>query len=258
MLLPVTFKDRFGEDLILDIGIGNRNEKAFSVVFPEPMSAVDDMLNDAARASSSYPYLALRDFLLQTGHHDLHRMQPRDVVRHVRNAFIQQRLVLGRPPRLFGTLSLQFDGKTLELLRAHVVVRRWARVSGRTGYQGVEHQETPDTGPLPEGQWLAPQSRFERIGPYGGIVGFTGRGTWPGSTTAWGRFRVWLEPVGDTKTFGRSGFSIHGGTAPGSAGCVDLTSSMDDFSRYFLAYGRDTQLAVKYPASAKPATSKAK
>ena len=75
-----------------------------------------------------------------------------------------------------------------------------------------------------------------------------GRGTWPGSTASWGRFRIWLEPLESTKTYGRSGFSIHGGVSAGSAECIDLTSSMEDFARHFLAYGRDMTLVVEYPS----------
>lgn len=38
----------------------------------------------------------------------------------------------------------------------------------------------------------------------------------------WGDWRVRLHPNGDTKTFGRDGFFIHGGDTSGSAGCIDV------------------------------------
>lgn len=47
---------------------------------------------------------------------------------------------------------------------------------------------------------------------------------------AWGRYRFWLKPDVGTQTFGRDNFSIHGESTPGSAGCIDLTSEMDDFA----------------------------
>lgn len=38
----------------------------------------------------------------------------------------------------------------------------------------------------------------------------------------WGDWRVPLIPQKGTKTYGRSGFFLHGGSIPGSAGCVDF------------------------------------
>ena len=40
---------------------------------------------------------------------------------------------------------------------------------------------------------------------------------------------------------------MHGGTTPGSAGCLDLGDNMDDFTKYFLEYGKDLPLRVVYP-----------
>ena len=71
-------------------------------------------------------------------------------------------------------------------------------------------------------------------------------GKWPGSSVSWGFSRVWLEPSKETNTFGRDKFSIHGGTVPGSAGCIDLTSSMDDFTKWFENNGHDLIVNVKY------------
>jgi len=65
------------------------------------------------------------------------------------------------------------------------------------------------------------------------------RGTWRRGTSAWGNYRFWLTPKPDTKTFGRDNFSIHGGLLPGSAGCIDLTSEMDDFADLMRALGQD-------------------
>jgi hypothetical protein len=251
-LFPVSFRDSFGRETVIDVGLGNPNSGAYPVVFPEPMSVVDSTLQAISRDPTSRVYSALADFVRRNGVLDIHRMNPTAVVKLTRNAFVRQQLVMGRPIQLFGAHWLYFDGKSLELRNATGRVRAWSGVSGQPGFQGSEHQETKDTGPLPEGVWLARQSRFERIGVYGSIAGLSGRGTWPGSTAAWGRFRIWLEPVGDTRTHGRSGFSIHGGLTPGSAGCIDLTSNVDDFARHFLSYGRDLTLTVSYPAPPAP------
>ena len=67
---------------------------------------------------------------------------------------------------------------------------------------------------------------------------------WP---AAWGMHRIWVHPAAGNDLQGRSGFSIHGGTRPGSAGCIDLTDQMKSFMGHFLVYGQDLELTVKYP-----------
>jgi hypothetical protein len=49
-----------------------------------------------------------------------------------------------------------------------------------------------------------------------------------------------------TQTYGRSGFCIHGGDSPGSAGCIDLTDQLEAFVHMFREYGKDMELTVKY------------
>lgn len=71
-------------------------------------------------------------------------------------------------------------------------------------------------------------------------------GRWPGCTTAWGTRRIGLQPRPGTNVFGRSNFTIHGGSYPGSAGCIDLTSSMNSFAKEFLYYAKDMELEVRY------------
>lgn len=66
------------------------------------------------------------------------------------------------------------------------------------------------------------------IGTLGGLAGQK-VGPWPGGGIAWGDHRVALKPADGTNTYGRSGFFIHGGAIPGSAGCIDLTSANKDF-----------------------------
>ena len=45
---------------------------------------------------------------------------------------------------------------------------------------------------------------------------------------------------------GESGFSIHGGEEPGSAGCIDLTSEMPGFADWFKKNGKDLIVEVEY------------
>ena len=61
-----------------------------------------------------------------------------------------------------------------------------------------------------------------------------------------GASRVWLEPSKETNTYGRDGFSIHGGLLPGSAGCIDLTWQIDIFTHWLKSTGTDILVYVKY------------
>jgi hypothetical protein len=46
---------------------------------------------------------------------------------------------------------------------------------------------------------------------------------------AWGDFWITIHPYPHSQTYGRGGFFIHGGSTPGSAGCIDLTKNMNKF-----------------------------
>ena len=50
----------------------------------------------------------------------------------------------------------------------------------------------------------------------------------------------------ETNTYGRSGFSVHDGVEPGSAGCIDLTNHIDEFTQWFEKNGHDLIINVKY------------
>ena len=156
--------------------------------------------------------------------------------------------------------DMTFDGQKLRLYepelmsdayttRNRPLLAEWDAVAGRPGYQSSEYQSLRDTGPIPEGNWLAKQSRFQLrcdASPWDQFKGVFGAGTWKGGQMVWGDSRVWLEPMAGTNTFGRSNFSIHGGWFPGSAGCIDLTSSMPSFSQWFRSLGTDLTLRVQY------------
>ncbi len=45
----------------------------------------------------------------------------------------------------------------------------------------------------------------------------------------WGEYRVPAHPNEGTNTLGRSGFFIHGGKTPGSAGCIDVGDADKEF-----------------------------
>lgn len=74
----------------------------------------------------------------------------------------------------------------------------------------------------------------------------------PERKIAWGDHRYTLDPEPGNEMFMRDGMYIHGGKHPGSAGCIDLTDQMDEFSKIYelwKAYtGKSTiKLVVDYP-----------
>lgn len=122
-------------------------------------------------------------------------------------------------------------------------------MSGRSGYQTKEFQKEKAQGPLPEGEWIVSQGEYQKMperNVFEQFVNEVGRGAWPGGESSWGKHRIWLKPKPGTHTYGRSGFSIHGGDTAGSAGCVDLTNQLEGFIHMFREYGRDMDLTVKY------------
>lgn len=138
--------------------------------------------------------------------------------------------------------SLRFDGRALTLRENGTPVATWPAVSGRDGAQGPEYQSYRDHGPLPQGLYRFRTSelqRYEDLSDWQKLKGAVGAGEWPGGQRSWGRYRFWLTPAAKTRTFGRDNFSIHGGAVPGSAGCIDLTDRMDEFSDLMQALGSD-------------------
>ena len=139
-----------------------------------------------------------------------------------------------------------FDGKKFTLYENDKPIMSWDAVSGAKGYQSPEFQSMKDKGTIPEGTYVARQSELQHITPYGIIAGIANAGTWPGSLYSWGASRVKLESSQQTNTYGRGGFYIHGGWVPGSAGCIDLTSDMDNFVALFDYIGNDLIIKVEY------------
>jgi hypothetical protein len=148
----------------------------------------------------------------------------------------------GEPDRL------TFDGEFLTWYRGGEEWESWPAVSGRTGFQDQAFANISGKGPLPRGKWLVKQTSYQKMPDRSWIemiAAELSRTAWPGGESAWGKHRVWLQPMQGTVTHGRSGFSIHGGDTPGSAGCIDLTIHMNDFVSVFLSYGKDVVLTVE-------------
>lgn len=144
-----------------------------------------------------------------------------------------------------------FDGKTLSLYKNDKKVKSWNGMSGKPDYQGKENQGLKNKGPLPEGTYVARQSKIQQINLTDAALGATRivgikAGGWPGSYYSWGKHRVWLEPSQETNTYNRNKFSIHGGWRPGSAGCIDLTDEINTFIKTLENTGKDLVVKVKY------------
>lgn len=172
---------------------------------------------------------------------------PRDIVKLLDLDEVERRIDSRRA-------RLLFDGRSLEWIEGGHVMKRWPAISGKLGFNGREHQTLKDIGPLPEGLYTALQSDFQkweetsifnRAACVLNIIGIKA-GRWPGCTTAWGTRRIGLRPSAGTNVYGRNNFTIHGGSFPGSIGCIDLTSDMDAFAKEFMLYAKDMELEVRY------------
>lgn len=62
----------------------------------------------------------------------------------------------------------------------------------------------------------------------------------------WGRGRVPLRPAPGTNTRGRRGFYIHGGSLPGSAGCIDVGNRENDVLNWLWLFDHPMKVIVKY------------
>ena len=56
-----------------------------------------------------------------------------------------------------------------------------------------------------------------------------------------------LRPDANTNTYGRSGFSIHGGLTKGSAGCIDIPWQTGKLNNYLDGCQDSVPVYVKYP-----------
>lgn len=142
-------------------------------------------------------------------------------------------------------VSLVFDGSKLVASDGS----SWPAVSGLPDAAGKfdyskASQRKEGSGPIPEGHyWVDPcQVRTWRTSPLAHVV----------ARSAWGSASVAIHPFDATPTLGRGGFFIHGGDTPGSKGCIDLTSHMDNFAKWMegrklCAQRCKIQLKVAYP-----------
>lgn len=101
--------------------------------------------------------------------------------------------------------------------------RSYHAVSGRRLPQGFDYsiarQRLSGHGPMPEGRyWIRPSQLWTRH--FYHIYE---------PASVWGHHRLTIHSFPGTNTYGRGGFFIHGGSTPGSAGCIDLWNQMETF-----------------------------
>ena len=128
--------------------------------------------------------------------------------------------------------------------------------SGDDYHQGSIYQNVANHGPIPEGTYLMDQNQRQNIGLLDAVAGTLTpildkvnlpSGSWRGGPAAWGTKRVWLRPDANTNTYGRSGFSIHGGLTKGSAGCIDIPWQTGKLSNYLDGCQDSVPVYVNYP-----------
>jgi hypothetical protein len=103
---------------------------------------------------------------------------------------------------------LRFDGSNVTLYNDEGTIEKM--VPSTSGRPGVRDSTLLGKGPIPQGRYFLDP---EEITP-GGFL--------RNSCRDWGRYRVPLHPLPETETWPRSGFFLHGGRRPGSAGCIDV------------------------------------
>lgn len=90
--------------------------------------------------------------------------------------------------------------------------------------------------PLPLGAYSFHTDNIQRYADLSSVqkaAGFLGHGRFPGGQRSWGSSRVDLKPYPSARrsilAAGRDiyGFTIHGGAAAGSRGCIDLCGNVD-------------------------------
>jgi hypothetical protein len=110
--------------------------------------------------------------------------------------------------------TLRYDGTTLTLVGDDGNVRWSGRAySGNPGSTAAQ-QDEGWVGPLPEGTYTINPNEISHVT---GVRAFVRN-----LLGDWGNYRVPLHPAAGTDTHGRSGFMLHGGKTPGSAGCIDV------------------------------------
>lgn len=214
---------------------------------PEPRSETEDKFH-------GYPNDALvdaiKDFQKDNGLTPTGKIFPGDATETAINSkFESHGATFEYPVNTSKNQIAIFDGTSLTLYENDKKIKSWTGMSGKKGYQSAQYQNVTDKGPLPEGFYVARQSNlyyFDDMSKIERMAAYFGRTKFPWGRWSWGNSKVALEPSPQNNMLGRGKFNIHGGGEPGSKGCIDLTSQMDDFTRWFENNKKDVILQVRY------------
>jgi hypothetical protein len=143
--------------------------------------------------------------------------------------------------------ELLFNGQFLSLNSGDKILSQWRAYSGKDWCMNNPVCQRTRGGPLPEGRYLADPKRIERISLVDDILGRSNKGKWLGGAESWGPFRVELDIAPGTIIAPRTGgFYIHGGSIPGSAGCIDLCTWSKGFFDFLARQPAPVPLRVAY------------
>jgi hypothetical protein len=168
---------------------------------------------------------------------------------------------------------LFFNGNKLDFVSGGKVVKSWTACSGRTYYhlhiapdiwrrrytmKPEEWSKVKNQGPTPPGKytlgstekrsipdkWKTDAEYVKGVATKTTVTDLPGSGykfnephefsdRTDSSYVPWGDWRWALIPDKSTETFGRTSFYLHGGSTPGSIGCIDLVTDSGEFGKYY-------------------------
>jgi len=144
---------------------------------------------------------------------------------------------------------LLFNGSNLSWLQVDGSTSSWGAVSGvldNLGRTQFWAQSVKDYGPIPEGWYSVDPQNTLAMSNASNVLD---KLKWMLKYSAWGSYATPILSQSGTQeyAFGRNNAFIHGGTTPGSIGCIDLTSNNANFHKSFISHGRILPLNVAYP-----------
>jgi hypothetical protein len=138
---------------------------------------------------------------------------------------------------------LEFDGKTLNIFNNRgQLIRGFPASSGLVGTSAFD-QHIRERGPTPEGVYFLDPKQFS-----GGWLKSKIRNIFGD----WGTYRVPIKIQSGEYTFGRDNFFIHGGTMPGSKGCIDIGKRDVEFYELLKNHEGVIPVNVRYPEITPP------
>lgn len=139
--------------------------------------------------------------------------------------------------------AIHFDGKAVTYENDNGEVL--CTCDATSGRPGVTDVTLEDQGPIPPGDYSLDSNSISHPE--------TAWGRFKRSLTGdWGEYRAPMTPMSGTETHNRSGFFMHGGKTPGSAGCIDIGSCEAKMFPLIKNYGKPIPVHVKYPPGGPP------